>query len=275
MNAISLSDSNHTSLPTVSRWKRLRRGIFCWLTFLVSPLGWFCFGRLIRRLEPERLDQGLILICTGIEGYSFLNVAILAGLIDGGVKHAVDIVDWTTGKKLFFLLHLRGWSRNNRQAQQLALRIVEYQNQYPGRPVWIVGHSGGGGIALLTASILPEDRHLTGIIMLAPAVSRTFDVRPAAAHVETAIWNYHSMLDWFFLQFGTTLLGTIDGIHGCAAGAYGLRGSANDEAAAAGKLIQRPWQWRMLKQFNPGDHFGCCHRVFVAEEIVPLIQSRD
>ena len=268
------NNQSHQPIVPVSRWTRLRRGVLCWLTFLVTPLGWFCFGRLIRRVEPERLDKGLILVYTGIEGHSFLNVAILCGLIDGGVEQAVDIVDWTTGNKFLFLLHLRGWTRNNTTAQRLASKIVEYQNEYPGRPVWIVGHSGGGGMALLTASALPEDRRVTGIVMLATAVSPTFDVRPAAAHVERAIWNYHSKFDWFFLEFGTTLLGTIDGQHVCAAGAFGFRGAATDEAVASGRLIQRPWHWRMLSQFNPGEHFGCAHRVFVAEEIVPLIRAR-
>ncbi len=270
----SLGEDMRVDRPSTSRWKRLWRGIACWLTFVVTPLGWFCFGRLIRRLEPERLDKGLVLVFTGIEGYSFLNVGILCGMIDGGVEYAVDIVDWTTGKKFLYLYHLRGWTRNNLEAQRLASKIVEYQNEYPGRPVWIVGHSGGGGMALITAAALPEDRKLTGIVLLAAAVSPSFDVRPAAEHVETAIWNYHSILDCVFLELGTTVCGTFDGKHVCAAGAFGFSGSTADEAVASGRLIQRPWNWHMLSQFNPGDHFGCAHRVFVAEEIVPLIQSR-
>lgn len=260
---------------TVSRGTRLKRGLACWLTFLVTPLGWFCFGRLIRRLEPERLEKGLVLVLTGIEGHSFLNVGILCGLIDGGIEQAVDIVDWTTGKKFLYLYHLRGWTRNKRVAGELAARIGEYQNQYPGRPVWLVGHSGGGGMALLTVAALPADRQVTGIILLAAAISPTFDLNPAVARVEHGIWNYHSKLDWIFLELGTTLLGTMDGRHVCAAGAFGFRGTAADEHAQSGRLIQRPWQWRMLSQFNPGDHFGCAHRVFIAEEIVPLIQSKS
>lgn len=260
---------------TVSRGTRLWRGLSCWLTFLVTPLGWFCFGRLIRRLEPERLDKGLVLVLTGIEGHSFLNVGILCGLIDGGIEQAVDIVDWTTGKKFLYLYHLRGWTRNKRVAGELAARISEYQNQHPGRPVWLVGHSGGGGMALLTAAALPADRQVTGIVLLAAAISPTFDLNPAVARVEHGIWNYHSKLDWIFLELGTTLLGTMDGRHVCAAGAFGFRGAVADEHAQSGRLIQRPWHWRMLSQFHPGDHFGCAHRVFIAEEIVPLIQSKS
>ena len=257
------------------RWTRLWRGIACWFTFLVTPLGWFCFGRLVRRTEPERLEQGLILIFTGIEGGSFLNVGLLAGLIDGGVRSAVEIVDWTTGNKLLFALHLRGWKRNNRVARNLADRIVNYQDRYPGRPVWIVGHSGGGGMALLVASSLPEGCSLTGLVMLATAVSPLMDLQPALAHIQTSIWNYYSWYDAFFLRFGTTVLGTFDGRHGAAAGAVGFHGPQIEAATASGRVIQVRWNWRMLSQFNFGEHFGCVHRVFVAEEIAPLILARE
>lgn len=265
------------SSPSISKTSRSRlwRGIVCWLTFLVTPLGWFCFGRLVRRTEPERLERGLVLVFTGIEGGSFLNVGLLAGLIDGGVHSAVDIVDWTTGNKLLFLLHLRGWSRNNRVARDLANRITTYQDQYPGRPVWMVGHSGGGGMALLVAGSLPEGRSVTGIVMLATAVSPVMDLRPALARIQTSIWNYYSWYDAFFLRFGTTLLGTFDGRHGAAAGAVGFRGPQADELVASRRLIQIRWNWRMLLQFNLGEHFGCVHRVFVAEEIAPLILASE
>lgn len=241
----------------------------------MTPLGWFCFGRMVRRTEPERLEQGLVLVFTGIEGRSFLNVGLLTGLIDGGVSSAVEIVDWTTGNKLLFLWHLRGWTRNQRVARELAARIVDYQDRYPGRPVWIVGHSGGGAMALLTAAALPDGHKLTGVVLLASAASPVFDLQPALEKIETSIWNHYSWFDAFFLTFGTTLLGTIDGRHGRAAGAIGFRGPQAEAAMAAGRLIQIRWNWRMLGQFNLGEHFGCVHRVFIAEEIAPLIVASE
>lgn len=224
-------------------------------------------------MEPERLERGLVLILTGIEGRSFLNIGMLSGLIDGGVQYACEIVDWTTGNKLLFLLHLRWWSRNNRVARSIAQKIIDYQNQYPGRPVWLVGHSGGGGMALLTSAALPNSNRVTGIILLAAAVSPEFDPGPAAVHVRTKIWNYYSPLDFFFLVIGTTVAGTLDGCHRIAAGAIGFRGPSVSKLIASGKLVQIPWNWRMIGQFNPGDHFGCMHRVFVAEEIAPKIME--
>jgi pimeloyl-ACP methyl ester carboxylesterase len=226
-------------------------------------------------MEPERLEHGLVLIFTGIEGRSFLNVALLAGLIDGGVSSAAEIVDWTTGNKLLFPYHLRGLRRNIRVANELAARIVGYQDQFPGRPVWIVGHSGGGGMALLVARALPKNRKLTGIVMLATALSPLADLGPAFEKVRTSVWNYYSWYDAFFLRFGTAILGTFDGRHGAAAGAVGFRGPQSQQETASGRLIQVRWNWRRLSQFNPGEHFGCVHRVFVAEEIAPLIVDSE
>lgn len=257
------------------RLERWWRGLTCWMTFAVTPLGWFCSGQWIRRVEQERLNQGLVLILTGIEGRSFLNVSLLAGLIDAGVRSAVEIVDWTTGNKLLFLLNLRGRQRNQRMAETLAQRVVAYQDEHPGQPVWLVGHSGGAGMALLTASALPPGRMVTGIIMLAAAVSPGIDLTPALDHVQTRIWNYYSGFDAFFLRFGTTVCGTIDGRHGAAAGAVGLTSPEADAAMEAGRLLQVRWNWRMLRQFNLGEHFGCTHRIFIAEEIAPWIIASE
>ena len=266
---------NRPSQHSVSPGIRLWRGVACWATFLIAPLGWFCSGRLIRRMEPERLEHGLVMILPGIEGHSFLNVAVLAGLIDGGVRSAAEIVDWTTGNRILFLFHLRGWKRNNRVAHDLAARIVAYQNQYPGRPVWVVGHSGGGGMALLTAAALPAGHQLTGVVMLATAVSPVFDLRRALAGVKTSIWSHYSWFDALFLLLGTTMVGTFDGRHGFAAGAVGFRGPQIDDEMASGRLIQIRWNWRMLFQFNFGEHFGCVHRVYIADEVAPLIVASE
>ena len=247
---------------------RAWRGWSCLATFAVAPLGWFVRGGFIQQMQPERLECGLILVMPGIEGRSFLNIAIMQGLLDAGLPHAIDIVDWTTGFKGFVLYHLRGYRRNLRVASALAERIATYRRDYPGRPVWIVGHSGGGGMALLTAAALPNDVRLTGVVLLAAAVSPRFDLRPIQGRVERGIWNYSSWLDWLFVGLGTTLCGTIDGVHGPAAGMIGFLSETDEQLPP---LTQWSYQSRYIGQFNLGGHFGCVHRVFVAETIAPIL----
>jgi hypothetical protein len=76
-------------------------------------------------MEPERLDRGLVLILPGIEGRSFLNVSLMAGLLDAELPYAMEIVDWTTGCFLLAIYHLRAWEQNRRVARQIAGRVVE------------------------------------------------------------------------------------------------------------------------------------------------------
>lgn len=246
------------------------RGWTCLATFAIAPLGWFVRGGFIRQMQPERLDRGLVLILPGVEGRSFLNLSILQGLLDAGVPYALDIVDWTTGFKGFVLYHLRGWRRNLRVANQLAERIARYRQEYPGRPVWIIGHSGGGGMALLTTNSLPDDVRVTGVILLAAAVSPGFDLRPIQQKVERGIWSFSSVLDWLFVGLGTTLFGTLDGWHTPSAGMIGFSGPVDE---AFPPVVQTPYRLEFVQRFNLGGHFGCAHRVFIAETIAPLLSD--
>jgi pimeloyl-ACP methyl ester carboxylesterase len=248
-----------SSLPP--RWLR---GLLCWATFLIAPLGWFVRGRFIRRMDRARLDQGLVLILPGIEGRSFLNLAVLQGLLDAGVPYGLEIIDWTTGWKPLVLYHLRALRRNRRVAAHLAHRIAAYRREYPGRPVWLIGHSGGCGMTLLTAEQLPDDVRLTGAVLLAAAVSPRYDVGPAVARTERGLWTFHSLLDCLFVGVGTTVFGSFDGVHGPAAGMVGLRNAPDG-------VRQTGYSLRMIGQFNLGGHFGCVHRVFIAETIAPLL----
>jgi pimeloyl-ACP methyl ester carboxylesterase len=264
--------STEMQSPRPSKW--------CLATFCVAPFGGFLPDRFFQILSEDRLDRGLVLILPGIEGRGFLNMAILHGLVDGDLQYAIEVFDWTTGNKFLTLYHLRAWRRNLRVAQQLAERIVKYENEYPGRPVWIVGHSGGGAMALLTAKALPENHRLTGLILLAAAISPRFDISQILGKVECGIWNFHSWLDCVFVGIGTTLFGTVDGWHMPSAGMLGFLPMPNanpltlaSESMDGSRLIQTPYHPRMIIDFNLGGHFGCVNRVFISENIAPLISG--
>lgn len=257
------------------------RGLTCTATHLVAPLGWFVPKRNFSCVTPERLEHGLVLVLTGIEGRSFLNLSMLQGLLDAQLPYAIEICDWTTGNKFLALYHLRSLRRNQQVAQQLAGRIVEYQRTHPGRPVWLIGHSGGGGMALWTAEALPADSRLTGIVLLAPAVSRNYDLTPALSKVERGIWNFYSWMDWFMVGLGTSIFGTLDGRWGPSAGMLGFRStlglptpqeSRRDLSGCRPPVFQQVrHRWHMLRYFHGGGHFGVTHRLFIAEVVAPLL----
>jgi len=256
--------------------QRWMRGFSSSLGVPLHPLGRFC-GRLVRPLQAaERYPRGLVLVLPGIEGQSLMNLSIALGLRDGGVECAIEICDWTTGVWPLMIYHLRGRRRHQRQARLIAGRIVEYQTAWPGRPVHLVGHSGGGAMALMALEQLPQGAAATGAVLLAPAISPRYDLVQALASVEHGIWNFYSPYDFIILGAATLALGTVDGRHCVASGARGFEPPAHLSEAGQRlyreKLFQVRYRASMLRQFNLGGHAGCTNRVFVEEQIAPIVR---
>lgn len=173
------------------------RGTLCAFTFLISPLGKFVPRRFANHTSADRLEHGLVIILPGIDSFSFLNLGTACGLLDGGVRSAIRTIDWTTGWDFLFLYHLRGDRRNWKVAQFIADEIRNYQSRYPGRPVTLVGHSGGGGMALRILELLGPQSRISAAVLIAPAVSTQYDLTRARQGALHGIWHFYSPLDLF------------------------------------------------------------------------------
>ena len=143
--------------------------------------------------------------------------------------------------------------------------MARYQDAYPGRPVHLIGHSGGAGIAVWALEALPPGRTVTSALLIAPALSPGYPLGPALARVERAAWNFWSPLDLLFLAAGTLAFGTFDGPHALAAGCVGFRGRYGD------RLRQACYRPEWAGRFHAGGHLGGANRVFVAETLAPLL----
>lgn len=220
---------------------------------------------------PDRLAQGLVLVLPGIEGYSRLNRRLARGLAQGGVPFSIEIYDWTFGW-IWQLWSLRSRRRHIEQATILASRIAEYQNQHPGRPVHMVGHSGGGAMIAFTLEALDPVRRITSGVMLVPALSPDYDLRTAVSRTEQGIWNYCSRGDVFFLGAGTLLCGTADGRHCVAAGNTGFLEAAVARAKVTEQASLRnvPYRREMIRTGHTGGHLSVTRPGFISQEIAPL-----
>jgi pimeloyl-ACP methyl ester carboxylesterase len=226
----------------------------------------------------SRMSRGLVIVLPGIEGRSAYNVNLARGLDEGGVASAIEIFDWNTPLPGGALINLTDLERNRRQASRLAEKIIAYQEAYPGRAVHLVGHSGGGGLAVLTLETLPEERSITAAVLLAASISPTYDLSDALRRTRYGMFNYYSQRDVGFLKLGTSLFGNIDRGYGPAAGAVGFRqpSDLNDDGRHQyRRLHQIPWTRKMSSSGHSGSHVGWTNPRFVRKYLAPLINEQQ
>lgn len=251
-----------------------RLGLKSMLGLCLAPLGGMA-ANFHRQLScPARLEHGLIIILPGIEGCSSVNDSIARGLVAGQLSHAIRIIDWRRFRP-WNPLHLAMQRHNHTQARVVAELIVNYQRDFPGQPVHLIGHSAGAGMALFVLEHLSEAQAVTSVTLLSAAVSRRFDVERLLDRTTAGIWNFYSPLDLPTVGIGTMLFGTMDRRHTVSAGALGFltqsRNLMSSEVQLQGpRLNQVPYRKGMARSWNFGGHFGSTNAVFVRDNIVPI-----
>jgi pimeloyl-ACP methyl ester carboxylesterase len=223
---------------------------------------------------PERLDQGYTIVLPGIWGAQPVDYGIVLGLQDGDVPSAIELHDWTDGA-IRLVHNLRDIEHNQREARKIAAKIIAYQDRYPGRPVHLVGYSGGAGVAVLTLEALPPDRCVTDAVLLAPTLASDYDLRPAISRTTHGIRNFYSPLDVPILMVLSAAFGTTEGQHVAAAGAIGFQTPKESGPDARrdceSRLVQQSYNLAMLKDGHGGGHFGWANRTFIARNVAPLL----
>ncbi len=270
MKAVSHITSSTTPWPL-----RTWRGVTSSFAAPLMGVGGWWISRQRRCGLPERLSQGLVIVLSGIEGCGPLSWNVCKGIEDGGFSGAVVNWEWTTGLWPLFLYHLRGKRRNLRAANKLASFILQYEREYPGRPIYIIGHSGGGAMIAMTLETLPAREIVSAAIMLGPALSHRYDLAPALRRVRNGLWNHWSYGDAFLCAAGTLTCGCVDGKHTLSAGFRGFSppSDAEKQKLYEAKLKQVCYSPRFAKQFHLGGHFGLANRVFVAETVCPVLRN--
>jgi pimeloyl-ACP methyl ester carboxylesterase len=231
-----------------------------------------------RLTAPERYGRGVVFVLPGIEGRSVWNRNIALGLDSGGVEAAIEVFDWTSGVPGGMLYNLMDLERNRRVARQLADRIVAQRTRHPNAPIHLVGHSGGGGMILLTLEALPPGRQIDSAVLLAAAVSPDYNLVNALRRARYGIVNFYSEHDAGFLVVGTSLFGSIDRYSGPSAGAVGFRMPdylvPEDQALYKDKLRQVAWDPRLKQTGNRGGHFGWTSQEFVRTYVATIFKRQ-
>jgi alpha-beta hydrolase superfamily lysophospholipase len=79
-----------------------------------------------------------------------------------------------------------GWVGSGRLAEDAREELKQLAAEHPGKPLWLMGESMGGAIAMVVASH-PSGLSLSGVVLLAPAVWDTGLVGRTSAHLLAAI----------------------------------------------------------------------------------------
>jgi hypothetical protein len=208
--------------------------------------------------EASRTAQpGIVLVIGGVGGLDILGASACAALPRAGVRHDVREFVWTHGWG-HFLRDLQDSQHLQRKAEELANRLRRLKADNPDRPLFLLAKSGGTGLALRAAEMLPANT-LERMILLSAAVSPGYDLRRALMATRQEIVSFHSPYDQLMLNFGTRGFGTVDRVYGPSAGLRGFVAPTELDAADWAlyqRLVQVPWNSRMLLQGHNGMHSG-------------------
>jgi pimeloyl-ACP methyl ester carboxylesterase len=228
-------------------------------------------------MTSDRMNSGLVIILPGIEGESSLNHDVRRGLLNGGLFYAVPIYRWGRPVPIAGpLLNQMDIIGNRIEGKEIANRIVSYQKSYPGRPVYLIGHSGGGGIAVFAAEALPKDVSIDGLVLLSASMSSAYDLTGALGHCRKGILNIYSRADVGWLIIGTMLAGNVDGIRGPAAGAIGFDRPTAKSSPERIRAYQKLYQLELtgpLGNGSNGAHASTTRSSFITYYVLPWLMA--
>ena len=223
-------------------------------------------------MTDVRLDNGLVIILPGIEGESPYNHDIRRGLISAGLPSAIPIYNWGAPVPgLGMLINQTNFLGNRLAGVRIAKMITDYQDEHPDQPVFVIGHSGGGGVAVFTAEAMPKERQLDGLILLSASISKGYDLTKALSRCKSGIVNFYNKGDVGMLALGTTVMGNVDGVHGPSAGLGGFVKANSSDSAAKRDAYARLFQVRIRGGSNP--HAAATDPGFVRRRVAPWISS--
>ena len=212
------------------------------------------------------MDKGIVYILPGIQGVDYHYLNIRRGLQGSGIQCAIKIHPWGCQIPGIGMavnetntLDDRGWG------DKIAQEIIAYQQQYPGRPVYLLGQSGGCAVSVFAAESLAKSGAppINGIILLDASLGATYDLNPTMGQCRKGLVNFYNLSDVALLEVGTQIFGNLDGSHGDSAGRTGFE-------EGYPRLYQVRVTQDMVNVFdNP--HFADTSAAFASRYIAPWI----
>lgn len=227
-------------------------------------------------IAPSAVTEkgALLLHLPGIGGYRMCDLQMLNGLRDGGLGANVNevVYDWTENEP--GIRALQAYDRNQREAQKIADMIVTHERTDPSSPIFLTAHSGGCGLAVWALEKLPPEAKVQTVLLIAPALSPTYDLSAALRHVSGKMYAFSSELDTLVLYTGTKMFGTIDGVQAPAAGYSGFVQPKGADPKLYQRLVSCAYKSDWMRYGDYGEHIGGMARPFAAAILEPLLEPK-
>jgi hypothetical protein len=208
--------------------------------------------------------NGITFFCPGAGNILSGEDSIREGLREAGYAGQVASVMWTFSFNPAIDQTLR--INAHLGASRLSEAIKEYQDQFPGRPVNVIGLSAGTGVAIWAVENLPKGHSVDNVVLLSSSLSHDYDLGEALQHVKGKVYNYYSSEDPI-LAGPMKVFGTIDGqffVDG--AGAVGLRSPRGSD-----RIVNIPWRSEFTRLGYYGGHTDVTSHAFVRAQIAQHI----
>jgi pimeloyl-ACP methyl ester carboxylesterase len=160
------------------------------------------------------------------------------------------------------LHNLTAFERNLETAARIAADLAAWRSRQPRAPLYVMGFSGGGGMATLVTAALPAGLLIDRLILVAPAISPRFPILTAVVpRVREFVACYASRWD-LQVGWGTEAFGTLDRARTKSAGAVGFE-------VVHPKLLQWHWSPPARRDGHYGNHLSYLCRRWQEQALSP------
>lgn len=211
---------------------------------------------------PPVASAGRIIVLPGIHNTLFHLNGFFEMTRASLPNFEIDKRKW--GITFLGIRNLRAERDNIEFAQAVAADITQWRSEHPNELLYLMGYSGGGGVAALVVSELPPGVEIDRLILIAPAISADFPIEQHAHdHIREFATNFSSRRD-IQVGLGTRLFGTIDRKYEYAAGYDGFTSESE-------KLAQWFWDEADRKSGHRGNHVAYLSRRWQRDFLLPAL----
>ena len=243
---------------------------------VVEPLYTFIYGQVPSHSIEERMKLGLVLVADGVGGLDVCGTGLKYMVNVSGLPCEVKVFEWGHGLGKWYS-DLTDDVNRDQKAVLLAKIVRQFRLDRPGKPVFLVGKSGGSGVVVKAMECM-EPGSVENVVLLAPALSPGYDLTGALCAVRGEAVVFWSPMDVFILGAGTWIFGTIDRLRSVGAGLVSFIVPGPDEPNPErirqyAKLRQIRWNLGMATTGYLGGHFGPDQPRFLRKYVVPLLRA--